>query len=87
VLIRSITIDEPGAYTFSCRYADGRSQPEIVLAVGPNFMWEFFGIAARLGVTLAAGVVALFGSGLVAMVIAIVIAVKRHQPKPAVMGG
>jgi len=87
VLIQSITIDEPGAYTFSCRYADGRSQPEIVLAVGPNFMWEFFGIAARSGVTLAAGVVALFGSGLVAIAIAIVIAVKRHQPKPAVMGG
>jgi len=27
-----------GTYTFSCRYADGRSQPEIVLAVGPNFV-------------------------------------------------
>jgi hypothetical protein len=25
VLIRSITIDEPGTYTFSCRYVDGRS--------------------------------------------------------------
>ena len=83
VLIRSITIDEPGAYTFSCRYADGRSQPEIVLAVGPNFMWEFLGIAARSGVSLAAGVVGLLGSGLVAIVIAVVIAVKRRQSKKA----
>jgi len=87
VLIRSITIDEPGTYTFSCRYEDGRSQPEIVLAVGPNFMWEFLGIVARSGFALAAGVVALSGSSLVALVIATVIAVKRHQSKRAAMGG
>jgi len=87
VLIRSITIDEPGTYTFSCRYADGRSQPEIVLAVGPNFMWEFLGIAARSSVALAAGMVALFGSGLVATVIAIVIAVKRHRSKQVAVDG
>ena len=87
VLIRSITIDKPGTYTFFCRYADGSSQPEIVLAVGPNFMWEFFGIAARSGVALAASVVVLLGSGLVAIVIAIVIAVKRRQSKRAAVGG
>ena len=87
VLIGSITVDEPGTYAFSCRCADGRSQPEIVLAVGPNFMWEFFGIAARSGVTLAAGAAALFGSGLVATVIAIVIAVKRDQSKRVAVGG
>ena len=80
VLIRSITIDEPGTYTFSCRYADGRSQPGIVLAVGPNFVWEFFGIAARTIVTVVAGLAVLFSSGLVAAVVVIVIAVKRrHQ--------
>jgi hypothetical protein len=79
VLIRSITINEPGAYTFSCRYADGRSQPGIVLAVGPNFVWEFFGIAARSGVTLAAGAAALLASGLVAIVVAIYVAIRRHR--------
>jgi len=83
VLIRSITIDEPGVYTFSCRYADGRSQPEIVLAVGPIFVWEFFGIAARTVVTVAAGLAVLFGSGAVAAVVVIVIAVKRRQSKRA----
>jgi hypothetical protein len=79
VLIRSITIDEPGTYTFSCRYADGGSQPEIALAVGPNFMWEFFGVAARTIVTAAAGMVVLLGSGTVAVVVIIIIAVKRRQ--------
>jgi hypothetical protein len=83
VLIRSIAIDEPGTHTFSCRYADGRPQPKIVLAVGPNFMWEFLAIVARSGVALAAGAVALSGSSLVALVIATVIAVKRHQSKRA----
>jgi len=80
-LIGSVTVGEPGAYTCACRYADGRSQPEVVLAVGPNFMWEFLGVAARSGVTLAAGLVAMLGSGLVAMVIAVLIAFKRHRSK------
>ncbi len=83
MLIRSITIDEPGIYTFSCRYADGRWQPEIVLTVGPNFVWEFFGIAARTIVTAVAGLAVLFGSGAVAAVVVIVVAVKRLQSKRA----
>ena len=87
VLIRSITIDEPGTYTFSCRHADGSSQPEVVLAVGPDFVWEFFGIVVRSGATLVAGGVALFGSGLVAAVVAIVVAVKRHRSKRVTVAG
>ena len=86
VLIRSITIDEPGTYTFSCRYTDGRSQPQVVLAVGPNFVWEFFGIAARTVVTAAAGLAVLFGSGVVAAVVVIVIAIKRRQSQQAAGG-
>jgi hypothetical protein len=81
VLILSITIDEPGTYTFSCRYTDDRSQPEIVLAVGPNFVWEFFDIAARIIVTAVAGLSVLFGSGAIAAVVVIVIAIKQRQSK------
>ena len=33
VLIMSITIDDPGIYTFACQYRDGRTQPEIMAAV------------------------------------------------------
>jgi hypothetical protein len=79
VLIHSIVIDEPGTYAFSCRYEDGRSEPEIVLAVGPNFVWEFFGIATRTVVVAAAGLAVLLGSGAVAVVVMIIIAVKRRQ--------
>lgn len=74
----------PGVYAFSCWYADGRSQPEIVLAVGPNLDWEFFGIATKTVITIAAGLAVLFGSGgAVAAVVVIVIAVKRRQSKQA----
>jgi hypothetical protein len=86
VLIRSITIDQPGAYTFSCRYADGRSQPEIVLAVGPNFVWEFFGIAARTVLTVAAGLAVLLGSGVVAAFVALAIALWRRRSAQAAVG-
>jgi hypothetical protein len=79
VLIRSITIDEPGTYTFSCRYAGDKSEPAVVLAVGPNFVWEFFGIAARTVVTTAAGLAVLVGSGAVAAVVVIVTAAKRRR--------
>ena len=86
VLIRSITIDQPGTYNFSCRYADGRSQPQVVLAVGPNFVWEFLGIAARTIVTTAAGLAVLLGSGGIAAFVALAIALMRRQSQHAAVG-
>ena len=80
VLIRSLTIPKPGSYNLACRYLDGRSKPEIVLAVGPNFVWEFLGIAARTLFTAAVGLALLFGSGLLAVVVAILVVVKRRRP-------
>jgi hypothetical protein len=79
VLIRSITIDEPGTYRFSCRYANGSSRPEIVLAVGPNLDWEFLSIVVRSIVTGAAGLAVLFGSGIIAAVVALTITLKRRK--------
>jgi hypothetical protein len=87
VLIRSLTIPKPGTYNLACQYLDGNSEPEIVLAVGPNFVWEFFGIAARTVLTAVAGVAVLLGSGAVAAVVALAIAVKRHQSKQVAVGG
>ena len=79
VLMSSITIDDPGTYTFACRYADGRSHPQAVLAVGPNFMWSFFGIVARPALTLAASLAVLLSSYLAAIAIAILVAVLRRR--------
>jgi hypothetical protein len=81
VLIRSLTIPKPGTYNLACQYLDGNSEPEIMLAVGPNFVWEFFGIAARTVVTAVAGLAVLLGSGILAAVVVIVVAVKRRRPR------
>jgi hypothetical protein len=81
VLAMSITIDEPGIYTFSCRYPDGRAQPEIVLAVGQNIVWELFGIAARPLGSIVVSMAVVFSSALAAIIIAIVVAMKTHPSK------
>jgi hypothetical protein len=83
VLIRSVTIDRPGTYTFSCRHADGRTQPEVVLAVGPNFVWEFFGIAARTIGSAASGLAVLLLSGAAAAIVALAIARRRSRSRQA----
>ena len=81
VLIRSLTVPKPGTYRLACRYLGCNPEPEIVLAVGQNFVWEFFGIAARTLGTAAAGLAMLFGSGLLAAVVVVVVAVKRRRPR------
>ena len=83
VLIMSATIDDPGNYTFSCWYPDGRGRPEIVLAVGQNILWEDIGTMARAAGSVLGGLAVLFGSGAVAAIVVIVVAVKRRQSKQA----
>jgi hypothetical protein len=78
VLIQSITIKEPGIYTFSCSYANNNSRPEIVLAVGPNHVWEFFRILAKCGIPVFVGLILVLGSVVVAIATAIVVAVKHR---------
>jgi len=87
VLIMSTTVDEPGDHTFSCRYPDGREQPEIVLTIGQNILWEEIGTLTRTAGSVLGGLAVLGGSGVVAMVIAIVIAVKRYWSKQAIVSG
>jgi hypothetical protein len=87
VLIRSMSVDEPGIYTFSCRRVDGSSQPEIVLAVGPNFAWEFLSTAVKTVLTSLAGLAVLFGSGTLAIIIVIAVAFRRRKSELASAAG
>jgi hypothetical protein len=81
VLINSIVIKNPGIYHFSCQYPDGRKSPEIVLAVGPNIIWEFFNIAAKpIAATLTGGLV-FAGAGMISILILVFVAIKRHESK------
>lgn len=52
VLVMSITVDEPGAYTFECGYNNGETEPEITIALGPNYVWEFFKVLRKIGLPL-----------------------------------
>jgi hypothetical protein len=70
VLIMSLTVDQPGAYTFACDVQAGSSQPEIVVALGPNYMWEFLGLAWQIALPLLGGAGVVCGSlGLVALLL------------------
>ena len=81
VLLKSISINHPGVHVFSCRYSDGRSNPQIVLAVGPNIIWELFNIAAKpVAAIVCGGFVFISALGISILFIGLV-AFKRHQSK------
>jgi hypothetical protein len=78
VLIMSITVDEPDTYTFACRYQNGRERPEITVALGPNYVWEFLRAAGKGGLGLLGAMTTLCGSMLVGLLIVVIVAVKRR---------
>lgn len=81
VLYKLVSIDQPGVYNFSCQYPDGRSSPEIVMAVGPNLIWEFFNVALKpISALFCAGFAFVFASGISILIIGIV-AYQRHRSK------
>ena len=80
VLIMSLTVDEPDTYTFACRYQNGRERPEISVALGPNYAWEFLKVAGRIGLSSLGGLTTFCGSTLVALTILVIVAIKRQGP-------
>ena len=66
VLIMSLTVEKPDTYTFACDYQDGSPEPEIVVALGPNYFWEFLRLAWKMGIPLLGGIGVLSGSILLA---------------------
>ena len=81
VLMNNISINQPGSYMFSCRYMDGRSNPQIVLAIGPNMIWEFFNLAVKPVAAIAGGLIVFFFVGVVSLFIVVFVAIKRNQNK------
>jgi hypothetical protein len=79
VLIYSTTVEDPGLHTLSCDYADGRVNPKLVLAIGPNYIFEFLRLAWNLGCSILAGVGVLCGSGVLAGVIAIAVFLQARR--------
>lgn len=67
VLIMSVTVHEPDTYQFACQYQNGYKGPEITVALGPNYIWEFLGSVWKAGLPLLGGICILCGSVLVAL--------------------
>ena len=72
VLVMSISIDEPGNYTFECSYNNDQTEPEIVIALGPNYYWEFLKVAWNLGLPIL-GSISLAGMSILVPLILIII--------------
>jgi len=81
VLINSIIIKNPGVYIFSCQYTDGRTSPQIVLAVGPNIGWEFLNIAAKPVAAMFCGALVFVAACGISLLILGFLAFKRYQSK------
>jgi hypothetical protein len=62
ILIYSTTIKEPSLHTLSCDYPDGRVTPKLVLAIGPNYFFEFLRVAWNMGGSILGGAGVLCGS-------------------------
>jgi hypothetical protein len=79
VLLNSISINQPGVHIFSCRYTDGRTQPQIILAVGPNIIWEFFNLAAKPFAAFVCGSFVFIGALGISVLIIGIVAFKRRR--------
>ena len=74
VSVLSFCIDTPGAYEFSARYEEGHKGPETVLAVGRGFL-------KSLLLTIFASIALLLGTTAMAVLIAVLVFVKRHNAR------
>jgi hypothetical protein len=81
VLFKRVSIDQPGIYDFSCQYADGRSYPKSVMAVGPNIVLEFFNVALKPIAAILCGTFAFVSACGISVLITGIVAFKRHQSK------
>jgi hypothetical protein len=73
VLVMSLTVDEPGTYAFACAYADDSTQPEITVALGPNYFWEFLRLSVKIALPLLGSVTIFFSAALLATLLLIIV--------------
>ncbi len=79
VHIMSITIDKPGVHLFSCQFPKDSTSPKLVLAVGPNIIWEFFNLALKpISAVFFGGLMFFCVSG-ISVLLAGIVAFKRRQ--------
>jgi len=68
-LIQSITIDDPGEYTFECVKQDDNSVPDVLVSLGPNYTWEFIRLVLKNGVAVLGIILSLFSSVFLSLIL------------------
>jgi len=79
VLIYSTTVNDPGMHTLSCDYPVGRDGPKLVLAIGPNYFFEFLRVVWNMSGSVLGGVGVLCGSFVLSFSIAAVAIIQRTK--------
>jgi hypothetical protein len=74
VSVLNFSIKQPGTYEFSCGYSQGKEGSEVVLAIGQGFTGKIAG-------TVFGGLAIFFGSGAIAISIAVVTFLRRRKAK------
>ncbi len=77
VLIMSITVNKPDAYTFACDFQGDHGDQEITVSLGPNYLWEFFKVVGKISLPVAGGVGIICSSILIAFIFATIGVIKR----------
>lgn len=86
VLVYSTTIENPGLHTLSCDYPDGRLSPKLVLAIGPNYFFEFFRVVWKMGVSILGSAGVLCGSVVISVGIASVVVILSRSKRSVEAG-
>ena len=73
ILVMSLTVDQPDTYIFACGYADNDTQPEITVALGPNYFWEFLRVSSKIALPLLGSIAIFLGAALLATLLLIVV--------------
>lgn len=82
VLIYSTTIKEPSLHTLSCDYPDGRESPMLMLAIGPNYYFEFLRVAWNMSGSILGGAGVLCGSFVLSLGIAAIAFFSNKKRRP-----
>jgi len=80
VLVMSFTVGEPGIYAFACAYAEDSTHPEITVALGPNYFWEFLRVLGKIALPVLGSISVFFGAALLAtLLLVIACSIKGYQ--------
>lgn len=85
VLMMSLSVGQPGRYTFACDTRESKPGSEITVSLGPNYTWEFFRTLWKIGLPGLGGITLLCGSLLISMAlgaVGLVLIISTHREKP-----